>query len=195
MSESLIKRYNLNQGDFWEMKFGKSAGQKIIKFDGVMKIIDAEGIKFELSDNLDVSPRVAIKVMAYVEPNDINELYEVKEEITFGEANDNNCTSQYFWAMAEKRGKARGTLKLLGLYGSGADHFKTDIEADDFQIVAPTILKIKEFTKLKKQAMDQGVLHKDGRKWLKDNDNAIRNNEDVYDMAMKSLENALKGEE
>ena len=43
--------------------------------------------------------------------------------------------------------------------------------------------------------MDQGVLHKDGRKWLKDNDNAIRNNEDVYDIAMKSLENALNGGE
>lgn len=195
MSESLIKRYNLSEGDFWTMKFGQSAGQKIIKFDGVMKIIDAEGIKFELSDNLDVSPSVAIKVRAYLEPNDINELYEVKEEITFGEANDKNCKMPYFWAMAEKRGKARATLKLLGLYGSGADQFKTDIEADEFSVKPPTITRIKEFDKLKKQAMDKGVLHKDGRKWLKDNDNAIRNNDDVMDIAMKSLENALNGGE
>ena len=67
MSDDLIKKYNLSEGDFWEMKFGKSAGQKIIKFDGVIKIIEAENIKFEMSDNLDVSPRVAIKVRAYQE--------------------------------------------------------------------------------------------------------------------------------
>lgn len=195
MSNSLIKQYNLSEGDFWTMKFGQGAGQQIIKFDGVMKIIDAEGIKFELSDNLDVSPRVAIKVRAYLEPNDINELYEVKEEITFGEASDINCKMPYFWAMAEKRGKARATLKLLGLYGSGADQFKTDVEADDFKIKPPTIPMIKEFDKLKRQAIEKGLLHKDGREWLKNNDNAIRNNEDVHAMAMKSLENAMNGGE
>ena len=185
MSDDLIKKYNLSEGDFWEMKFGKSAGQKIIKFDGVIKIIEAENIKFEMSDNLDVSPRVAIKVRAYQESDELGLI----EEITFGEANDNNCTSQYYWAMAEKRGKARGTLKLLGLYGKNA--FYTDIESDEWTMQKPTIKQIEAIDRLEKQALDSGVLGKDARQWLKENKNGIRNNIDVYEKAKASLKNHL----
>ena len=56
MSDDLIKKYNLDEDDFWTLR-----GNKIISFDGVIKIIEAENIKFEMSDNLDVSPSVAIK--------------------------------------------------------------------------------------------------------------------------------------
>ena len=155
MSDDLIKKYNLDEDDFWTLR-----GNKIISFDGVIKIIEAENIKFEMSDNLDVSPSVAIKVRAYQESDD----FGLIDEITFGEANDTNCKNQYFWAMAEKRGKARATIK-----------------------------QVEEFNRLEKQALDKGVLGKDARQWLKNNSNGIRSNVNVYEKALASLKNAMEG--
>jgi hypothetical protein len=181
MSESLIKRYNLDEDDFWTLR-----GNKIISFDGIVKIIDEENIRFEISDNLDVSPAVAIKVRAYIEPNDTNELHETIEEITFGEANDTNCKNQYFWAMAEKRGKARAALKVLGIYGK--KNFYSEVEADDWTKKSPTIKQIEKFNRLEKKALESGILDKDARNWLKSNQNGIRSNVDVWEKAMKALE-------
>jgi len=181
MSEHLVKRYNLDEDDFWTLR-----GNKIISFDGVIKIIEAEDVRFEMSDNLDQSPGVAIKVRAYVEPSEMNELDRVIEEITFGEANDTNCKNQYFWAMAEKRGKARATLKLLGLYGKNA--FYSDVEADEWTKKSPTVKQIEKFNSLEKKALDSGVLDKQARQWLKDNSNGIRNNVDVYEKAVAAIE-------
>jgi len=180
MSDQLVKKYNLDESDFWTLR-----GNKIISFDGVIKIIEAENIKFEMSDNLDVSPSVAIKVRAYQENDELGLI----EEITFGEANDKNCKNQYFWAMSEKRGKARGALRLLGLYGK--NKFYSDVEAEDFQMKAPTIKQIESFNRLEKQALDKGVLSKDARSWLKNNSNGIRSNVNVYEKALASLTNAM----
>jgi len=182
MSDQLVKKYNLDESDFWTLR-----GNKIISFDGVIKIIEAENIRFEMSDNLDVSPSVAIKVRAYQENDELGLI----DEITFGEANDTNCKNQYFWAMAEKRGKARATLKLLGLYGKNA--FYSDVESEDFQMKAPTIKQIESFNRLEKQALDKGVLSKDARGWLKNNKNGIRSNVNVYEKALASLTNAMEG--
>ena len=133
MSRELVNKYNLDESDFWTI-----AGKvKVISFDGVIKIIDEENIKFEMSDNLDVSPSVAIKVRAYQESDELGLI----EEITFGEANDTNCTNRYFWAMAEKRGKARATLKLLGLYGKNA--FYTEVENDEWKVKKPISKKLR----------------------------------------------------
>ena len=140
-----------------------------------------------MSDNLDVSPAVAIKVRAYQESDELGLI----DEITFGEANDTNCKNQYFWAMAEKRGKARASLKLLGLYGKNA--FYSDVEAEDFQMKAPTIKQIESFNRLEKQALDKGVLGKEAREWLKNNSNGIRTNVNVYEKALASLTNAMGG--
>ena len=181
MSDQLVKKYNLDESDFWTLR-----GNKIISFDGVIKIIEAENIKFEMSDNLDVSPSVAIKVKAYQENDELGLI----EAITFGEANDRNCKNQYFWAMAEKRGKARATLKLLGYYGKN-NGFYSDVEAEDFQMKAPTIKQIESFNRLEKQALEKGVLSKDARNWLKNNSNGIRSNVNVYEKALASLTNAM----
>ena len=189
-----IKRYNLDEEDFWEIKFGNARGQKIIKFDGVAKIIDIENIKFEISDNLDVSPAVALKVRGYIEPSDQNGYSETIEETTFGEANDNNCTNQYFWAMAEKRGKARACLKILNLYGRNS--FYSDVEADDFQRVNPTTTKIKAFNKLRGELLKKQHLLTDADNemvsWLKKNRNGILKNIDMMDKATDWLEVKLK---
>ena len=42
MSEELIKKYNLEEGDFWILR-----GKKIISFGGVVKMIDTEGISLK----------------------------------------------------------------------------------------------------------------------------------------------------
>ena len=41
--------------------------------------------------------------------------------------------------MAEKRGKARATLKLLGLYGKNA--FYTEVENDEWKVKSQLYLK------------------------------------------------------
>ena len=93
--------------------------------------------------------------------------------------------------MAEKRGKARASLKLLGLYGKNA--FYSDVEAEEFQMKKPNIKQIEEFNRLEKQAIDTGVLSKDAREWLKNNSNGIRSNVNVYEKALASLKNAMEG--
>ena len=93
--------------------------------------------------------------------------------------------------MAEKRGKARATLKLLGLYGKNA--FYSDVEAEDFQKQSPTIKQIEAFVKLEKQAVELGVLDENAKIWLKDNKNAIRSHLRVYEKATASLEKAIGG--
>jgi len=178
MSEDLIKKYNLEEADFWTLR-----GKKIISFGGVVKMIDTEGIKFEMSDNLEHREGMgdAIKVKAWLESDELGFV----EEETFGEANDLNCKNQYFWAMAEKRGKARATLKLLGLYGG--DFFYTDVESDDWQVQPPTVTQVTKFDRLEKEALEKGILDKQARQWLKTNKNGIRNNIDVYNKAIASL--------
>ena len=187
--QSLIKRYKLDEEDFWDCR-----GKNILYFDGVAKIIETENIKFEISDYLDVSPAVALKIRGYIEPNDQNGYSETLEEITFGEANDNNCTNRYYWAMAEKRGKARACLKLLNLYGKNA--FYSDVEADDFQRVEPTTTKIKAFNKLRGELLKKQHLLTDADKemvsWLKKNRNGILKNIDMMDKATDWLEVKLK---
>ena len=89
-----------------------------------------------------------------------------------------------------KRGKARATLKLLGLYGKNA--FYSDVEAEDFQKQSPTIKQIEALNKLEKQALDSGILDKNARNWLKDNKNAIRTNLRVYEKGLASLNRAMK---
>jgi hypothetical protein len=187
MSDELIKRYGLNEDDFWPLR-----GKQIISFDGVLKIISYENIKFEMSDNLDKSPSVAIKVRAYIEPNEMNELMEVQEEITFGEANDKNCRNQYFWAMAEKRGKARAALKILGLYGKNL--FYSDVEAEEFEAQKPTVKEVEQFNRLEKDAIAKDLLDEEAKKWLEDNKNGIRTNKRVFDLANASIKKYLTTE-
>ena len=92
--------------------------------------------------------------------------------------------------MAEKRGKARATLKLLGLYGKNA--FYTEVENDEWKVKKPTIPQIEEYKKLGKEANSKGVVCKEDRTWLKNNQNGILNNRDVWDKAMSILKNAME---
>jgi hypothetical protein len=55
--------------------------------------------------------------------------HDGRKEWSFGEAAPHNNKNSYTWAMAEKRGKDRVILKLIGLSG----HVYSEEEADDFK--------------------------------------------------------------
>ena len=116
--KTIADAYDLSQDDFWKHP---QSGKWIIKHDAVEKIASIEKITFDL-------PIVA--------SNDINNValiisatYKEERVWTMGEARKENCKMAYYWAMAEKRGKDRCVLKLLGMYEKGV---YSDVEADDF---------------------------------------------------------------
>ena len=157
--KELAEKYKLGKDDFWELR-----GKWIITHDACMKIAVAENIIFEPMDVVSYTPTiitengekvqqvkygrenwkpawagtcqkktgdVALKITGYKADNP-----DYKVETT-GEANALNCTSPYYMAMAEKRGKDRVILTLINAYAEG---IYSDVEADDFkkQDKAPT---------------------------------------------------------
>ena len=136
----LCEKYGLNpkltnvdgEGHFW---LHKQSGKVCITFEGVEIMIDKEGIKFEVpKENYSNNPNeVALLVQGYMTKKqedgwDVDD-FEHQSTWSFGEARKENCVGNYFWAMAEKRGKARVCLKLLGIYG-GVSGFYSDVEMD-----------------------------------------------------------------
>jgi len=116
--KSIAVAYDLSADDFWKHK---QSGKWILKHDAVEKIAKQENIKFDL-------PIVAssdINNIALI----ISATYKEETVWTMGEARKENCMMAYYWAMAEKRGKDRCVLKLMGFYEKGV---YSDVEADDF---------------------------------------------------------------
>jgi hypothetical protein len=120
---SFTKKYNLSPDDFWEHH-----GNLIIKHNAVMRIAEQEHIKFRPIDgNMDGVTGVALMV----EGDKYNDDGEIVDSAwAFGEASSKNCTNAYLWCMAEKRGKDRVTLQLLGGYWH---NIMSDVEADEFR--------------------------------------------------------------
>tara|TARA_R100000458_G_scaffold59450_1_gene70099 strand:+ start:303 stop:743 length:441 start_codon:yes stop_codon:yes gene_type:complete len=130
--EEICKKYGLNpkltnvdkEGHFW---LHKQSGKECITFEGVEIMIDKENIVFQKPDkNYSSNPNeVALLVSGHIQDDEIPH----KIIWSFGEARAENCVGSYFWAMAEKRGKARVALKLLGIYG-GSSGFYSDVEME-----------------------------------------------------------------
>jgi len=123
--KALAIKYKLGKDDFWEMKRG-STSQWIITHDAcekiaVMENIEVLDIKVLNSD----SELVRFLITAQKGSKTIS-----RKVITVGEADRNNCKSQYLGAMAEKRGVDRAILKLINAYEYG---IYSDVEADSFK--------------------------------------------------------------
>ena len=123
-----------NEADFW-----RCHNNWILKHDACEKIAKREGIIFETPTvNFDSSPSVALLIKGtYIKTiNDkegnFKEFEEIKEW-SFGEANANNTRMPYWWAMAEKRGKDRVILKLIGAYEKG---LYSEVESDSWDRLA-----------------------------------------------------------
>ena len=120
---SFANKYNLSPDDFWEHH-----GNLIIKHNAVMRIAEQEHIKFRpIEQNMDGVTGVALMV----EGDRYNDDGEIMDSAwAFGEASPKNCVNPYLWCMAEKRGKDRVTLQLLGGYWH---NIMSDVEADEFR--------------------------------------------------------------
>jgi len=153
--KQLADKYELTKDDFWELR--KNSNKWIITHDACEKIAVQENIVFEPMKVVSYIPTiitengekvqkvtkwgtqtwkpawagtcqkktgdVALLITGYKLDNP-----DYKIETT-GEANALNCTAEYYFAMAEKRGKDRVILKLINAYEYG---IYSDVEADDF---------------------------------------------------------------
>jgi hypothetical protein len=92
------------------------------------------GITFNRPDIIDASPdNVVITVSGCLfKTNEAGERGSYTEW-SFGECSPKNNKNQYPYAMAEKRGKDRVALKLIGLHGL----LYSEEEAEDFKAPAP----------------------------------------------------------
>lgn len=181
MNENFKKKYGLvSNVDTWS-----AHGQEIITMAGIYKIVDYHDIRFHFGDNLDISPAVALRVVAFMEVEG-----KQKEEIMFGEANANNCKVNYYWAMALNRGKARATLMLLGVYGKKGYYMED--EAEVFEKKSPTIKQIEQYTKLLKDCRDKGLISMTGDTYFKENDKEIRNNLILWTNVIDKLKIKIK---
>tara|TARA_Y100000310_G_scaffold117771_1_gene116506 strand:+ start:1043 stop:1708 length:666 start_codon:yes stop_codon:yes gene_type:complete len=153
--KELAEKYELQKEDFWELR--KNSGKWIITHDACEKIAVTEGIIFEepefhynvptiITENGEKVTKVvygkekftpawagtcqkktgavSMKVSGYKLDNPDYKIW------TIGEADASNCTSTYYGAMSEKRGKDRVILKLINAYEYG---IYSDVEADDFE--------------------------------------------------------------
>ena len=101
----------------------------IVKHDGCEKIAKIENISFDPpTANMDISPSICLLIKGF--KVDVKTDSVVQSEWSFGEANANNTRMPYWWAMAEKRGKDRVILKMIGAYEKG---LYSEVEADEWK--------------------------------------------------------------
>ena len=152
--KELASKYELTENDFWELR--KNSNKWIITHDACEKIAVTEGILFDppkenynipttLTENGQKVQKVmygkqtwkpawagtcqkhtgavSLVITGYKQDNPDYKIW------TYGEADASNCTSTYYGAMAEKRGKDRIILMLINAYEQGIYSY---VEADDF---------------------------------------------------------------
>ena len=152
--KELADKYELGKDDFWELR--KNSGKGIITHDACEKIAQTEGIVFDPPVIVSYQPAVVtengekVQQVKYGKESwkpawagtcqkktgDVAMIitgYKMNlpdyKVWTTGEANALNCTNEYLFAMAEKRGKDRVVLKLINAYEFG---IYSDVEADSF---------------------------------------------------------------
>lgn len=129
--KQIIEKYGLDeQIHFWPHK---QTGKNIISFEAIEIMIDYHGIRFDVPEKnySKVDGEVALLIKGYMLRDDAmtDEDFNQVSCWSFGEANPKNCYMDYKWAMAEKRGKGRVVMKLLGFYG-GNNGFYSDVEME-----------------------------------------------------------------
>ena len=129
--DDLANKHNFKKDvDYWQHK---QSGQWILKHNSIEKIANAENIKIQKIEPLyqsETSSRFLITMGRWIDDTCVEVM------ITTGEADKSNCTNAYITAMAEKRGKDRGILKLINAYEYG---ISSEEEADDFKASKPKV--------------------------------------------------------
>ena len=118
--QDLQKKYDLPKEDFWEHK---QSGQWILTHKAVEKIAEKEGIKIVDMEPLNSEMDLVRFKVTMSTPNG-------GQIISIGEADRNNCISQYLGCMAEKRGIDRCVLKIINAYQY---NIASEVEAEDYR--------------------------------------------------------------
>ena len=122
--QELAETYNLQKEDCWNHQ---KSGKWILTHDACEKIATQEGI-YLIDRVVDNSEAELVRYWITMGMKDEN-----GETITIssvGEADRNNCFSQYLCCMAEKRGIDRCIIKLIRAYQYG---ISSEVEAEDFK--------------------------------------------------------------
>lgn len=115
----ILKQYGENAEDaMWDCH-----GVWVVYHKAIERIAAKAGVTFEMPEI--VEARTADKTVAIV----VRGFMGDRSEWSFGEAAPSNNKNAYPYAMAEKRGKDRVVLKLVGLHGLAY----SEEESDDFK--------------------------------------------------------------
>lgn len=119
--KELADKYKLEKDDFWKLtRSGKDMW--IITHDACEKIAAIEKIELRNIEVLN-SERDFVRFIVTMSASK-------KQISSVGEASNDNCKSNYYGCMAEKRGIDRCILKLIDAYQYG---IYSDIESDSFK--------------------------------------------------------------
>lgn len=119
--EAVRAQYGLTREDFWELPQKK--GTWVAKHAALEVAAVKADIRFDMPMVLEAGG--ADGVCAVCVQGSMGE----RTEWSIGEASPKNNKNAYPWAMAEKRGKDRVILKLIGIHGL----VYSEEEADDFK--------------------------------------------------------------
>lgn len=107
--EAIRAKYDLGKDDFWELPQKK--GTWLAKHSALEAAAAKAGIMFDPPTVIESNS--AEKIVALCVSGGLSD----RQEWSIGEASPANNKNAYPYAMAEKRGKDRVILKLLGLHG------------------------------------------------------------------------------
>ncbi len=116
---AFMEKYKIDSDEVWEVRAG---GAWAAKHSALERVAAEQGITFELPHFAEKDS--ANKIVAMLVTGRMGE----RVEWSTGEASPSNNKNAYCYAMAEKRGKDRVILKLLGAHGA----VYSETEADDF---------------------------------------------------------------
>lgn len=124
--EAIRAKYDLGRDDFWELPQKK--GTWLAKHSALEAVAVKAKIDFIHPTVIEANSleKVAVLLVQGTLPPDGS---KIRTEWSIGEASPANNKNAYPYAMAEKRGKDRVILKLVGLHGL----VYSEEEADDFK--------------------------------------------------------------
>jgi len=119
--ETIRVQYGLDKSDFWELPMKK--GTWLAKHSALEAAAVKAGVRFDMPTIVEANGAEGVAAVC------VQGEMSGRFEWSIGEASPRNTKNPYPYAMAEKRGKDRVILKLLGLHGL----VYSEDEADDFK--------------------------------------------------------------
>lgn len=107
--EAVRSKYELQADDFWQLPQSKSTW--CVKHAALEIVAAKANIIFDMPIVVEANGANGVAAIC------VSGTYDGRKEWSIGEASPKNSKNAYPWAMAEKRGKDRVILKLVGIHG------------------------------------------------------------------------------